>query len=99
MTVGQVSEVINVSESAISLKTEEASLSTTIVREQITQLPLVGRQINGATLLAPGAYFVNNNSKAQRDSGFVRRNGLSLSVNGLTDLSNKGAPSTPLCAT
>ena len=89
MTVGQVSEVINVAEAAISLKTEEASVSTTIVREQITQLPLVGRQIIGATLLAPGAYFVNNNSKAQRDSGFVRRNGLSLSVNGLTDLSNK----------
>jgi hypothetical protein len=40
-------------------------------------------------LLSPGAYFVNNNSKAQRDSGFVRRNGVSLSVNGLTDISNK----------
>ena len=41
------------------------------------------------TLLAPGSYSVANNSKAERDSGFVRRNGLSLSVNGLTDLSNK----------
>jgi len=89
MTVGQVTEVINVAESAITLKTEEADVSTTIVREQITQLPFVGRQIIAATLLAPGAYFVNNNSKAQRDAGFVRRNGLSLSVNGLTDLSNK----------
>ena len=89
MAVGQVTEVVNVAESALSLKTEEASVGTTIGRDQITQLPFVGRQIIGVTLLAPGAYFVNNNSKAQRDSGFVRRNGLSLSVNGLTDLSNK----------
>jgi hypothetical protein len=89
LTVGEVTEVVEVSGSAIVLKTEEASVATTIVKEQFVQLPLVGRQIIGATLLAPGTYFVNNNSKAQRDSGFVRRNGLSLSVNGLTDLSNK----------
>lgn len=89
LTVGEVTEVVEVSGMAVALKTEEASVATTIVKEQLVQLPLVGRQIIGATLLAPGAYFVNNNSKAQRDSGFVRRNGLSLSVNGLTDLSNK----------
>src|SRR5262245_8593918 len=89
LTVGEMTEVVNISGGAIALKTEEASVATTIVKEQLVQLPLVGRQIIGATLLAPGAYFVNNNSKAQRDSGFVRRNGLSLSVNGLTDLSNK----------
>ena len=89
LTVGDVTEIVKISSSAIVLKTEEASVATTIVKEQLVQLPLVGRQIIGATLLAPGAYFVNNNSKAQRDSGFVRRNGLSLSVNGLTDLSNK----------
>ena len=89
LTVGEVTEVVEVSGTAVALKTEEASVATTIVKEQLVQLPLVGRQVIGATLLAPGAYFVNNNSKAQRDSGFVRRNGLSLSVNGLTDLSNK----------
>src|SRR5262245_31033306 len=89
LAVGEVTEVVEVSGAAIALKTEEASVATTIVKEQLVQLPLVGRQVIGATLLAPGAYFVNNNSKAQRDSGFVRRNGLSLSVNGLTDLSNK----------
>jgi hypothetical protein len=89
LTIGEVTEVVDVSGTAIALKTEEASVATTIVKDQLTQLPLIGRQIIAATLLAPGAYFVNNNSKAQRDSGFVRRNGLSLSVNGLTDLSNK----------
>jgi hypothetical protein len=89
MSVGEVSETIEVSASDVILKTEEASVSTTIVQKQLENLPLVGRQIIAATLLAPGAYFVNNNSKAQRDSGFVRRNGVSLSVNGLTDISNK----------
>jgi hypothetical protein len=89
MSVGEVTEVVNVADTTLGLKTEEASVATTIAADQISQLPLLGRQVVGVTLLAPGAYFVNNNSKAQRDSGFVRRNGLSLSVNGLTDLSNK----------
>src|SRR5262245_49135826 len=66
LTVGDVTEVVKISSSAIVLKTEEASVATTIVKEQLMQLPLVGRQIIGATLLAPGTYFVNNNSKAQR---------------------------------
>ncbi len=89
MAVGEVTERVSVSAQEVLLKTEEVSVSTTIGQEMIVNLPFAGRQIIGATLLSPGAYFVNNNSKAQRDSGFVRRNGLSLSVNGLTDLSNK----------
>ncbi|MEO6038157.1 MAG: carboxypeptidase-like regulatory domain-containing protein, partial [Saprospiraceae bacterium] len=71
LTVGQITDKVTVTESAISLKSEEATVSTTLGREQIIDLPLPGRQIIAATLLAPGAYSVNNNSKAQRDSGFV----------------------------
>jgi hypothetical protein len=89
LSVGDVNETVTVSEKEAVLKTEEATVSTTVDQRMVTELPLAGRQIIAATLLAPGAYFVNNNSKAQRDSGFVRRNGVSLSVNGLTDLSNK----------
>ncbi len=89
LSVGEVSETVTVTGREAQLKTEEATVATTIDQQMVTELPFVGRQIIGATLLAPGAYFVNNNSKAQRDSGFVRRNGVSLSVNGLTDLSNK----------
>src|SRR5947209_14944567 len=84
MTVGDVSERVNVSAQEVLLKTEEASVSTTISEKMVVDLPFLGRQIIGSTLLAPGAYFVNNNSKAQRDSGIARRNGVSLSVNGLT---------------
>src|SRR5215472_23505 len=89
LSVGEVNETVTVEAREALLKTEEATVSTTVDQRMVTDLPLVGRQIIAATLLAPGAYFVNNNSKAQRDSGFVRRNGVSLSVNGLTDLSNK----------
>ena len=89
LSVGDVKETVTVTASEALLKTEEASISTTVDQKMVTDLPLPGRQIIAATLLAPGAYFVNNNSKAQRDSGFVRRNGVSLSVNGLTDISNK----------
>src|SRR5262245_13018119 len=89
LSVGEVNETVTVDAREALLKTEEATVSTTVDQRMVTDLPLVGRQIIAATLLAPGAYFVNNNSKAQRDSGFVRRNGVSLSVNGLTDLSNK----------
>ena len=89
LSVGEVNETVTLSARKAVLKTEEATVGTTVDERMVTGLPLVGRQIIAATLLAPGAYFVNNNSKAQRDSGFVRRNGVSLSVNGLTDLSNK----------
>ena len=89
LSVGNMTESVEVTATEVLLKTEEVSISTTVDQEMIVNLPLVGRQIIAATLLTPGAYFVNNNSKAQRDSGFVRRNGVSLSVNGLTDLSNK----------
>ena len=89
LSVGDVTESVEVTATEVLLKTEEVSISTTVNQEMIVNLPLAGRQIIAATLLTPGAYFVNNNSKAQRDSGFVRRNGVSLSVNGLTDLSNK----------
>ena len=89
LSVGDVTESVEVTATEVLLKTEEVSISTTVNQEMIVNLPLAGRQVIAATLLTPGAYFVNNNSKAQRDSGFVRRNGVSLSVNGLTDLSNK----------
>lgn len=89
LSVGDVKDTVTITAREALLKTEEASISTTVDQKMITDLPLPGRQIIAATLLAPGAYFVNNNSKAQRDSGFVRRNGVSLSVNGLTDISNK----------
>ncbi len=89
LSVGEVNETVTITAREALLKTEEASVSTTVDQQMVTDLPLVGRQIIAATLLSPGAYFVNNNSKAQRDSGFVRRNGVSLSVNGLTDISNK----------
>jgi hypothetical protein len=89
MSVGDVAETVTVSAKEALLKTEEATVSTTVDQQMVTNLPLPGRQIIAATLLSPGAYFVNNNSKAQRDSGVVRRNGVSLSVNGLTDISNK----------
>src|SRR5256714_9344448 len=89
LSVGEVTETVTVSEKDAVLKTEEATVSTTVDQRMVSDLPLADRQIIAAALLDPGAYFVNNNSKAQRDSGFVRRNGVSLSVNGLTDLSNK----------
>ena len=89
LSVGDVTESVEVTATEVLLKTEEVSISTTVNQEMIVNLPLAGRQVIAATLLTPGAYFVNNNSKAQRDSGSVRRNGVSLSVNGLTDLSNK----------
>ena len=37
MAVGQVTEVLNVAETALSLKTEEASVTTTISGDQVVQ--------------------------------------------------------------
>ena len=59
LSVGDVKETVTVTASEALLKTEEASISTTVDQKMVTDLPLPGRQIIAATLLAPGAYFVS----------------------------------------
>ncbi|MBY0372864.1 MAG: carboxypeptidase-like regulatory domain-containing protein, partial [Bryobacteraceae bacterium] len=57
MTVGAVSESIEVSASAISLATENATVGTVVEQKRIVELPLNGRNYLALTALAPNVSF------------------------------------------
>lgn len=55
LTVGQVSEQIQVEATAPLLQSEESSVGTVIENAQVVELPLNGRNFNNLTRLTPGA--------------------------------------------
>jgi hypothetical protein len=55
MTVGQASEVVEVTANATQLQTESASVQKTVTRQQIDALELNGRNPVGLASLVPGA--------------------------------------------
>ena len=56
LDVGEVTEQVTVSASALALQTEDASLSTTISSQQFERLPQVGRDPYELLRLAPGVF-------------------------------------------
>src|SRR4051794_16961105 len=55
LTVGQVSQRVEVAAQSALLQTEESSVNTVIGNTQVVQLPLNGRNFNDLTRLTPGA--------------------------------------------
>ncbi len=55
LTVGQVSEQVQVTAEAALLQTNESNVSTVIENTQVVELPLNGRNFNNLTRLTPGA--------------------------------------------
>jgi hypothetical protein len=55
LTVGQVSEQIQVNAEAVLLQTNESNVGTVIENAQVVELPLNGRNFNDLTRLTPGA--------------------------------------------
>src|SRR3989449_4980681 len=55
LTVGQVTESVNVQAEAELLKSTEGVISTTIVNTKVIELPLNGRNFNNLVRLTPGA--------------------------------------------
>ncbi len=55
LTVGQVSQKIEVQAESALLQTEESSVGTVISNTQVVELPLNGRDFNNLTRLTPGA--------------------------------------------
>ena len=55
LTVGQLSEVVQVRAETALLQTEESSVGTVIENAQVVELPLNGRNFNNLTRLTPGA--------------------------------------------
>jgi hypothetical protein len=87
LKVGSASESVEVSAQSAFLNTTDASLGTVIPEQQVTELPLNGRQFSQLLQLAPGTVPLDisqNSGKAPNFGG----GGLSPAVDGQTNRSN-----------
>src|SRR5262245_37970470 len=82
MAVGQVTEKVEVSASAVLLQTDTSDRSQVITGEQTRALPLNGREYSALALLSPGVRL-----SALNTGGFTPREG-SFNVNGLRSTFN-----------
>lgn len=82
MAVGQLTETVQVSSSAILLQTDSSDRSQVITGEQTKALPLNGREYSALALLSPGVRLSSLNT-----GGFTPREG-SFNVNGLRSTFN-----------
>ena len=57
LTVGQVSERVEVTASAVTLKTDEVSTGGTVEQRRIVELPVNGRNVGNLATLQPGVMF------------------------------------------
>ncbi|MBY0495257.1 MAG: TonB-dependent receptor [Cyanobacteria bacterium] len=82
MAVGQLTEKVEVSASAVLLQTDSSDRSQVITGEQTRALPLNGREYSALALLSPGVRL-----SALNTGGFTPREG-SFNVNGLRSTFN-----------
>ncbi len=88
MTVGQVTETVEVAAQAPLLNTENASTGQVIEAKRVTELPLNGRDFQQLQLLTPGNISGTNFQTAQGLSGGAS----SLTTTGTMNVSNGGRP-------
>ena len=73
LQVGGMTQTVSVTAEAAAVTTDSPSIAATIVRDQIEELPLNGRDYNQLVLLSAGA--VDNNTGGNNDFGSVALNG------------------------
>ena len=88
MTVGQVTETVEVAAQAPLLNTENASTGQVIEAKRVTELPLNGRDFQQLQLLTPGTISGTNFQTGQGLSGGAS----SLTTTGTMNVSNGGRP-------
>lgn len=88
MTVGQVTETVEISAQAPLLNTENASTGQVIEAKRVTELPLNGRDFQQLQLLTPGNISGTNFQTGQGLSGGAS----SLTTTGTMNVSNGGRP-------
>ncbi len=84
LKVGQVTEVVNVVESAPLLESDNSSKGQVIASKQILDLPVLGRTYSSFALLSPG---VRESQMSNQGSIVFRREG-AYNVNGLRSVFN-----------
>jgi hypothetical protein len=88
LTVGQVTEKINVEATPPLLNTENASVSQVIETKRVNELPLNGRDFQQLQLLTPGSVAGVNYQTSQGMAGGAS----SLTTNGTMNIANGGRP-------
>jgi hypothetical protein len=73
LQVGAITQSVLVEAEAAAIQTDSPAIEATIVRQQIEELPLNGRDFNQLVLLAAGS--VDNNTGGNNDFGSVALNG------------------------
>src|SRR5262245_14666530 len=71
LEAGQVTETVSVTARASLVETETGTLATTVENQQVTALPLLGRDPQSLRLLAPGV--VNTSNGPITQGGLVRK--------------------------
>jgi hypothetical protein len=87
LKVGGSNETVEVSSSTSFLETTDASLGTVIPKQQVTDLPLNGRQFSQLLQLAPGTVPIDNSQNAGKAPNFGS-GAASPGVDGQTNRSN-----------
>jgi len=88
LTIGQVTETVNVESSAPLLNTENAATGQVIESKRVTELPLNGRNFQQLQLLTPGSVSTNNFQVSQGMGGGAG----SLTTNSTMNVANGGRP-------
>lgn len=57
MEIGQITDTVDVSASAVTLKTDDAAVGQVIDNKRVVELPLNGRNIGGLAVLTPGVQY------------------------------------------
>jgi hypothetical protein len=87
LKIGSNSETVEVSSDTSFLETTDASLGTVIPKQQVTDLPLNGRQFSQLLQLAPGTVPIDNSQNAGKAPSFGS-GAASPGVDGQTNRSN-----------
>ncbi|MEJ7608313.1 MAG: carboxypeptidase-like regulatory domain-containing protein [Bryobacteraceae bacterium] len=83
MSVGQVTETVQVQANAVAVDTETSSVGSVVTEKQITQLPLNGRNFLQLLFLGNGAVETNGEQGSMRQGA-----GNAISINGSRPTSN-----------
>jgi hypothetical protein len=87
LTLGSVTESIEVSASAVLLQTENATVGGVIENRRIIELPLNGRNVQNLAVLVPGVQFGERTGRGDGSGGFpIPGQGFSVSANGQREI-------------
>ncbi|MCC6367486.1 MAG: carboxypeptidase regulatory-like domain-containing protein [Bryobacterales bacterium] len=88
LSVGSLTESIEVVASGVALQTENATVGAVIENRRITELPLNGRNMQNLAVLVPGVQFGLRTGLGDGSSGFpIPGQGFSVSANGQRETS------------